>query len=600
MQNHSSLKSGIAGFFLNIISSCLGFVIGSVILVVIGIILICVLVFAGDDNAAIKRNSVLKIQLSGIMTEKSNTDDLVSMLGDSDPTVSLESILNAIKAAKTNDNIKGISIEAGLLSADPASLEEIHHALADFKSTKKFVYAYGDHYTQGAYFVCSAADKIVLNPIGQVDWKGLSSQTVFYTDLLAKLGIKMQVFKVGTFKSAVEPYTLTQMSEANRTQVNAFLQDIWQRFVNLTAHQRHLTPQRLNALADKYMGLAPAQELKDCKLVDELMYRDEYIDMLKKKTGTDPDDELRQVSPQTIASSVTMPSAENSIAVIYAAGDIVDVKELGLMSSQAIDATTMDKAIREISKDDNTKAVVIRINSGGGSAYASEQIWHSVKTLSLKKPVVVSMGGIAASGAYYISSAANTIVAEPTTLTGSIGIFGLIPDVSVLLDDKLGLKFEAVKTNRMADLGNVSRPFNEDESRLMQSYIDNGYKLFLKRVADGRNKTMAQVDSIAQGRVWTGRQAKQIGLVDQLGGLQTAIDIAARLAKIQKDNYTITSYPKEEPWYTSIGMSQAQAQMAGKAVRTAMGDLYEPLSALHSLSRKDRIQARLPYIIKID
>ncbi len=596
MHNNLSSKPGIAGFFLNIISSCLGVAIG-IAAIVAGVVLICVLVFADGDG--IQRNSVLKIQLSGIMTEKDNGGDLVSIFGDNDPTVSLESILNAIKAAKTNDNIRGISIEAGLLSSNPASLEEIHHTLTDFKTSGKFVYAYGDHYTQGAYLVCSAADKIVLNPIGQADWKGLSSQTVFYTDLLAKLGIKMQVFKVGTFKSAVEPYTLTRMSEANRSQVNSFIQDIWQHFVKLTATQRRISPEKLHALADRYMGLASAQELKDCGLVDELMYHDEYIDLLKQKTETDPDDDLYQISPAILNANTPKPSCDNNIAVIYASGDIVETKELGLMATSVIDVATMSRTIREISKEDDTKAVVIRINSGGGSAYASEQIWHLVKQLAAKKPVVVSMGGMAASGAYYISTAANAIVAEPTTLTGSIGIFGLIPDVSELLNSKLGLKFDGIKTNRMADLGDVSRPFNEAESRLVQSYIDNGYRLFVKRVADGRKMTATKVDSIAQGRVWTGRQASRIGLVDSLGTLQAAIDMAARMAKLPKNGYATVSYPEEEPWYTSLGLTGTQAMLADKSVRSTLGDLYEPLSTLRSLGRQDRIQARIPYTVSI-
>lgn len=591
-------RHGILGFLLNILSSCLGFTIGAVVLLVASIIIVTSLFLFSGDDSDIKDNSVLKISLSGIMTEQDNTNSLASFLNDSNPTISLESVLNAIKIAKTDDNIKGISLESGLLSADPASLEELHKALLDFKTSGKFVYAYGDHYTQGTYFVCSAADKIVLNPIGEVDWKGLSSQTIFYTDLLAKLGVKMQVFKVGTFKSAVEPYTLTQMSDANRTQVNSFLQDIWHHFVGLTAKRRHLTPQRLYAMADNYMGLCPAQELKDNKLVDELMYKDEYIDCLKKLTHTDPDDDLSQVSPSAMCIAAKTPSASNTVAVLFAEGEILDFKELGFANQSSIDIASMTNAINQISKDKNIKAVVLRINSGGGSAYASEQIWHLVKKLSAKKPVVVSMGGMAASGAYYISSAANTIIAEPTTLTGSIGIFGLIPDVSTLLNDKLGLKFDVVKTNKLADLGNVSRPFNAEESKLMQSYIDNGYKLFVKRVADGRHKTTAQVDSIAQGRVWTGQQALRIGLVDQLGSLENAIDIAAKKADIA-DNYTTKSFPQEEPWFITLGLSEAQARLANQTLRNTLGEYYEPLNALKSISKQNRIQARLPYIIKI-
>ena len=597
MNFNNSTKSGIAGFFLNVASSCLGFAIGSIVLLVIGIILICALAFSDDDG--IESNSVLKIELNGLMTEKDDGSGIMSVLGDDGPVCSLESILSAIEAAKTNDDIKGISIEAGLLSADPASLEEIFHALKDFKKCGKFVYAYGDFYAQGAYFACTAADKIVVNPIGSVDWSGLSTQTVFYTELMQKLGIKMQVFKVGTFKSAVEPYMLTKMSDANREQVSSYVNDIWQHYTELAAEQRHMKPEKLNEIADRYTALIPTKELKDNGMVDELMYHDEYIDMLKEKTGTDADDDLCEVTPAALNEATPEASADNSIAVVYAFGDVVESKAEGMMSESAIDIATMSETLREIEDDDDTKAVVLRINSGGGSAYASEQIWHLVKNLSAKKPVVVSMGGMAASGAYYISAAANTIVAEPTTLTGSIGIFGMIPDVSGLLTNKIGLKFDGVKTNKMSDLGDQSRPFNEEESRLMQSYINNGYQLFLKRVAEGRNKTTAQVDSIAQGRVWTGRQAKEIGLVDQLGTLQTAIQTAARLANLEEGSYATVSYPEVDPWYADLGLSEAEAQVADKTVRSMLGDLYEPLSALRSLGRHDRIQARIPYIINI-
>lgn len=596
---HGNRFTLLKHFFVGVFSSCLGFTIAS--LIVIAIVTAGILSLLGSDKEStyIEPGSILQLQLSGVVAERSNPDNISSFLGESDPVVSLEETLNAISNAKTNPNIKGISIEAGPLLASPASLEELHKALLDFKTSKKFVYSYGNHYTQGVYFVCSAADKIVLNPIGQAEWKGLNAQTTFYTDLLAKLGIRMQVFKVGTFKSAVEPYTRTQMSEPNRKQVNAFLTDIWQNMLSLTSKSRKIPADTLNAIANRYTGLLPASELKKMHLVDELKYKDEYDEMLKKKLGLGKDDELKSVSAAVASQGNDYSVSDNAIAILYAEGEIVDSKQMGILNNSCIDLQTMSKAIKAISDDDNIKAVVLRINSGGGSAFVSEQIWHLVKELNAKKPVVVSMGGMAASGAYYISAAASHIICEPTTLTGSIGIFGLIPDVSELLNKKLSLNFDVVKTNAMSDAGNMSRPFNERESQLMQQYIENGYKLFLKRVADGRKMTTAQVDSIAQGRVWTGRQALRIGLADGLGNLQDAIKTAANKAKLT-NGYTTITYPKQESFLVNIGISAAEMKLAENALKSTLGELYEPLSALRAIHKQDRVQARIPYILKIE
>lgn len=596
---HGNRFTLLKHFFVGVFSSCLGFTIAS--LIVIAIVTASILSLLGSDKESnyIEPGSILQLQLSGVVAERSNPDNISSFLGDSDPVVSLEETLNAISNAKTNPNIKGISIEAGPLLASPASLEELHKALLDFKTSKKFVYSYGNHYTQSVYFVCSAADKIVLNPIGQTEWKGLSAQTTFYTDLLAKLGIRMQVFKVGTFKSAVEPYTLTQMSEPNRKQVNAFLTDIWQNMLSLTSKSRKIPADTLNAIANRYTGLLPASELKKMHLVDELKYKDEYDEMLKKKLGLGKDDKLKSVSAAVASQGKDYSVSDNAIAILYAEGEIVDSKQMGILDNSCIDLQTINKAIKAISDDDNIKAVVLRINSGGGSAFVSEQIWHLVKELNAKKPVVVSMGGMAASGAYYISAAASHIICEPTTLTGSIGIFGLIPDVSELLNKKLSLNFDVVKTNTMSDAGDMSRPFNERESQLMQQYIENGYKLFLKRVADGRKMTTAQVDSIAQGRVWTGRQALRIGLADGLGNLQDAIKTAADKAKLT-NGYTTITYPKQESFLVSIGISAAEMKLAEKTLKSTLGELYEPLSALRAIHKQDRVQARIPYILKIE
>ncbi|MDY3062532.1 MAG: signal peptide peptidase SppA [Bacteroidaceae bacterium] len=590
---------GVVRFLMNVLSSCLGFTIGMIVFAVLTVVVICVIVLSDGSGGSIKPDSVVEIQLAGIVSERDNDDALTSVIGESDPTVSLEKTLNAIKLAKDDDNIKGISIKAGVLLSDPASLDEIRNALVDFKKSGKFVYAYADHYTQGAYFVCSAADRVVLNPIGELDWKGLGATTVYYTDLLAKLGIKMQVFKVGSFKSAVEPYTRTEMSEENRRQVKEYVGDIWQNMVTLVSKSRGIAPSKLEALADQYMGLAQAEDLKKCGLVDTLLYADQYDDMLKRKLRVDIKEDLNKVSTTVMCESVSEMGVGHAVAVVYMEGEIVDYKEMGFGAESVVDTKTMRNTIKKLIDDDEVKAVVLRINSGGGSAYASEQIWHMVKKLAGKKPVVVSMGGMAASGAYYIASAADKIVAQPTTLTGSIGIFGLVPDVSELLGDKLGLKYDVVKTNELSDLGNVSRPFNEAESRLMQNYVENGYGLFLKRVAEGRKKTPAQVDSIAQGRVWTGSRAMKLGLVDKLGSLEDAIALAASRGKI-KGEYDVRYYPESVSWFESLSMSETEARLADKQLRQMLGDYYEVLTSLRFIRKQDRVQARIPYIIKVE
>lgn len=602
-QQQSAFKcraSSVGHFFLSMLSSCLG---AGIALTTGGLVVVAILISTisgGTASDKIEPNSILKISLSGVMTERQGGNSLASLLGESSPTLELNELLRALRIAKTDDRIKGISIEAGLLSADPASIEELHEALLDFKKSKKIVWAYADHYTQGSYIICSAADHVVVNTIGGVSWKGLSSQTTFYTDLLAKLGVRMQVFRVGTFKSAVEPYTQSQMSQANREQVESFLGDIWTTFVAKVADRRKIPTQQLQALADQYMGLAPTANLKEAHLVDDATYRDQYEKQLKAKLGIGSKEELSVVSPAKLCSATQeADSKQNVIGVLFVQGDIVDTKEMGLASEVSTDPATMAKAIDALRTDSRIKAVVVRINSGGGSAFASEQIWHSLKTLQATKPVVVSMGGMAASGAYYIAMASDHIVAQPTTLTGSIGIFGLVPDVSKLLNDKIGLKFDIVKTNAMADIGNISRPFNEKESKLMQDYVEDGYRLFLQRVADGRKLSIAKTDSLAQGRVWTGRQAKQLGLVDQLGSLQDAIAYAAKKAKLDND-YSTLDYPETEPWYASLGLSDMKLQMSQQMLRSTIGNYSYALSVINKLKKQNRIQARIPYVIKID
>lgn len=591
-------------FIKNIFSSALGFFLALGVLLLIGFIFTIGSIASASQSQkpTVKNNSILYIPLSGTLEEQSVEDPLGELLGSDDTSLGLNQLLAAVKRAKENKKIKGIFLEGGALAADPASLQELRRALNDFKKSGKFIISYADDYTQGAYYLCSVADRVTINPSGMLMWKGLGQQTMFLKDMLAKFGVKMQVFKVGTYKSAVEPFTNTEMSPANRQQVTAYLNSIWNNFVKDVSLSRKISADSLQAYADRNTTFGDTKDLKQMKLVDDLLYIDEVKSQLKKKVGLDEDEKLTLISPAEVA-ALDAPKAENGkneIAVYYAAGDIVDQVPEGFSNSGAvIAAPEVIKDVEDMMNDDDIKAVVLRINSGGGSAYASEQIWHALKKLGAKKPLMVSMGGMAASGAYYMSSATNYIFAEPTTLTGSIGIFGIIPDASELATQKLGLKFDNVKTNKMSDfaLGNLARPLNADEQALMQKYIERGYALFVDRVAKGRKKTAADVDKIGQGRVWTGEQALKIGLVDKLGTLDDAVTYAAKKAGVEKD-YRIVEEPQADPWYMTF-INQEKNNYFEQRMRATLGEMYEPVMFLRTLSGRNYIQARLPYVPNI-
>lgn len=568
-----------------------GLFLASIALFTLGILSIAGMMTMESTAPSIKPQSVLRLTLNGELQEDAPNDPLGDLFGSTYPTLSLREIQTAIQGAKENPNIDGIYIEAQtLLGATPAMIRDIRESLADFKKSGKYIIAYGDNYTQGAYYICSIADSIILNPQGQVNWCGMASQPIFYKDLLEKIGIKMQVFKVGSYKSAVEPFTATQMSDANREQVTSYLNDIWQTMLTDVSRSRSIKKDLLDEYADSMLTFRPAEELVRNGMVDSLCYIDGISRMLRAKTGKDKG-ALPLVSVKELAAATeTTPKKGDKIAVYYAYGDIVDRKTE--WSENVIDAETVCHDLRTLREDESVKAVVLRINSGGGSAYASEQIWHEVKLLRKAKPVVVSMGGMAASGGYYISCAANYIVAEPTTLTGSIGIFGLIPDASQLLSDKLGLHFDVVKTNSHADFGTPARPFNPSEAQMMQGYIQRGYKLFTERVAEGRNMETGQVEKLAEGRVWTGQQAVGNGLADANGNLQTAIKKAASLAKI-KDYHTEYA-PTPAPWYEGL-FDQQKKDYLNTALQETLGTYYAPLMNLRQIRQMSVLQARIPY-----
>lgn len=561
-------------------------------------VMLGVMLATGDEKQSVSDNSILRIELTGTVVDRSTPDNpLNQLLGRSEASSQgLDVLIDAIKTAKSDKRIKGIYIEGGTMSSDFATLQELRGALVDFKSSGKFIVSYADSYTQGAYYIASVGDRVLINPSGLLDWHGIAMQPMFWTGLMEKVGVKAQVFKVGTYKSAVEPFILKEMSPANREQVESMITDLWKETCTAVATSRKLSPDSLNAYADRYITLADGADYKRLKLVDDLTYVDQVRDELRKRMN---DKEVTFVSPEVVAAQAEdTGDDDNQVAVYYASGNIVDVAGSGALmgGGDEIIGSRVVEDLDKLANDKDVKAVVLRINSGGGSAYASEQMWRAVQLLKKKKPVVVSMGGMAASGGYYMSCGANYIVAEPTTLTGSIGIFGLIPDFSGLVKDKLGLRFDVVKTNKASDFGTLSRPFDAAESAALQAHVNRGYALFLKRVADGRTAagrkmTPEAVDHIAQGRVWTGNQALKNGLVDKIGTLNDAILKAEQLA--QTKNPAVVRYPAPKSWMESFNKEQQEDDYFERKMKLVLGDYYEPLNFIQNVDRGNYLQARL-------
>lgn len=556
------------------------------------------MVSAGEATKTVADKSVLVLNLSGELQEQSEDNVFQQFAGTPFGNLGLEKILSAIKKAKNNDKIKGIYIEAGALGADFASLQEIRNALLDFKKSHKWIIAYADTYTQGTYYVASAANEIYLNPQGMITWHGLSAQPIFIKDLLAKVGIRMQVLKVGKYKSATEMFTGDKMSDANREQTTAYLTSLWSNVCKAVSESRKISIDSLNTYADRLVMFEDARQLVKYKMVDGLLYTDQIKKKIKQLLHIDDDKDINQISIADM-SGVKEKLKGKEIAVYYAYGDIVDSPITGglLGSKHQIVAQDVCKDLADLMEDDDVKAVVIRINTGGGSAYASEQLWHQIEMLKRKKPVVVSMGGVTASGGYYMSCNANWIVAQPTTITGSIGIFGIVPDRSQLLTQKLGIKFDEVKTNRNATFGTSARPMNAAELGYMQAYIDRGYKLFRRRVADGRHLSTAQVEQVAQGHVFTGEAAKQLKLIDQLGGIDTAVAKAAQLAKLSE--YHTHTYPAPTDWFEQLFNTFGGGNYLDGKMRAALGDYYEPVILLKQMNQLDALQARIPFFLNI-
>ena len=581
------------------LATVVGMFLFSIIMGIFMIISIVGMVASSDQTAVVKENSVLVLDLSGMMEERVEDDIIAQLKGQASGATGLDVTLSAIKKAQVNDKIKGIYIEVGAFAPDSyASMQAIRNALADFKKSGKWIVAYGDSYTQGAYYVASIADKVYLNPQGIIDWHGIASQHVFLKDVMEKFGVKMQVSKVGAYKSATEAFTGDKMSDADREQTEAYINGIWQNVTQAVSASRKVSVATLNQYADSLITFAAPEDYIKMHMADQLLYTDQVKAEIKKRLGIKEDKQINQLSVSDMEGVATVNNNGEEIAVYYAYGDIVDGAEGRLMANtHQINAQVVCKDLEDLMNDDDVKAVVLRVNSGGGSAYASEQIWHQISELKKKKPIVVSMGGMAASGGYYISAPANWIVAEPTTLTGSIGIFGMFPDMSGLLTQKLGVKFDEAKTNKNSSFGSIARPFNAEEMGILQQYIDRGYSLFRKRVADGRKMTTEQVEAIAQGRVWLGQDAMKIRLVDQLGGLDQAVAKAAALAKLK--DYHTTSYPEPADWTLQLIDKLQGSSYLDEQMRLTLGDYYSLFTTMRTMNQQAAIQARVPYYIII-
>lgn len=570
------------------LATMLGVVLISIISTIIMFAIFGAIASSDQKPVKLEANSVYELELSGQLTDRSEDDPfsgaLAEAFGQSVPKmIGLDDVLSNIEKAKNDANVQGIYLRGGTLAGGQASLKEIRDALLDFKASGKFIIAYADAYAQSNYYLASVADKVLLNPSGMIDFRGISAEIMFLKNTLDKLGIEMQVVRVGTFKSAVEPFIETQMSDANRQQVTSYTSSMWQTMLQGISESRKISIEQLNAYADEMLAFQQTEKLKSYQLVDSLVYADEVDSILKTYVA-----EYKLVKH---ASMMKVPDgkkfSKDKVAVIYAVGGIDDGSGEGIVSEKLV------KTIDEVAKDELVKSVVFRVSSPGGSAYGSEQIWRALTNLKKKKPLIVSMGDYAASGGYYISCMADSILAQPNTITGSIGIFGLIPNIEGL-NKKLGFNYDVVKTNKMSDAPSVNRAFRPEERALMQTYINHGYELFVKRCADGRGKTTDEIKAVAEGRVWTGTEALSIGLVDALGNLNDAVKIAAQKAELT--DYQVRSYPEKEDFATRL-LKNLGGDVESRILKSQMGENYRIYKQVKSFEYLNGIQARLPYEI---
>ncbi|HXI00667.1 MAG TPA: signal peptide peptidase SppA [Sphingobacteriaceae bacterium] len=586
-------------FFKFVFASMVGFVLSFIVLFIFLIIVItAVVTSAGKETQAdVLSNSILHMKLDYPIAERTNKNPFSNMdffNFENAKTPGLNDILASIRKAKSDKNIKGIYLDVSSLQAGMATVEEIRNALLDFKKSGKSIYAYSEVYTQGAYYLASAANKIYINPEGLLEFKGFGSEIMFFKGALEKLDIEPQVIKVGTYKSAVEPFILDKMSEPNRKQVTAFLGAMYSHFLQNISTSRKIPKDSLAFIADNLL-IRNAGDAVKYKLADGVRYKDQVLEELKVLTGTEKDKNIHSVNMKAYVptSEEKSSSASDRIAVIYASGEITG----GEGDDETIGSERISKAIRTARLDKKVKAIVLRINSPGGSALASDVIWREVVLTRAAKPIIASMGDVAASGGYYIACAADSIFAQPNTITGSIGVFGIIPNMQKFFNNKLGITFDGVKTGKYADLGTVSRPLTDAEKMIIQKEVNDIYSDFTSKVAKGRKKSQSYVDSIGQGRVWSGSEALRNGLVDRLGNIDDAVRSAAKKAKLK--DYKIVEYPSQKDPLRSIFDSSAD-KISNYFAQKELGDNYRYYQQLKSVLKFTGIQARLPYTIKIN
>ena len=580
-------------FLGNVLAVIVGLFVFSIVAMLIFFGIIGLVASSSEKEVTLEKNSILHLDLNGrTLVERTSEEDLVfgSFLDPfgGENTAGLVNLKKAIGEAKTNENVKGIYLNAGLIGAGQAGLLELREALIDFKTSGKFIVAYDEAYSEGGYFLASVADEIYLNPLGGIDFNGFSSEGIFLKGFFEKVGIKPEVFRVGEFKSAVEPFILDKMSPENRLQTQYFLDDINNHALELIAKSRGIAQDSLVRINHQMLVRKP-KDAVTYKLATALKYEDEVHSILKEKLGLKEDDQISTINATDLggmAKSKNITSS-NRIAVILAEGEIVDGNADGAISSEKF-----AKEIRKARKDENIKAIVLRVNSPGGSILASEVIWREMSEAKKVKPVIVSMGEVAASGGYYIAAPADTIVAQPNTITGSIGIFGILFNVQELVNDKLGVTTDVVSTGELSDFGNMARPLTEVERTIIQSSVEDGYETFISRVAEGRGMHPDSVRKVASGRVWTGTQAKARGLVDVLGGLDTAIGIAAAKIKAGED-YRVVYYPEKKPWFEELMVSFSD-QVQVRILQTPLGDQYPLYQKIQRLKNYQGVQVRMP------
>ncbi|MDR2776001.1 MAG: signal peptide peptidase SppA [Tannerella sp.] len=587
-------------FFKMMFASALGaFVTISILMLTVFIMLVGIISSIGTSSSVYipdKNEKVLRLTLNGTMTDLSAENPFGSLFGSEAP-LSLKETLSAIEKAKENDRIEGIYIDATYLSTGTASVDAIRRALIDFRESGKFIVAYADNYTQRCYYLSSVADKVFLNPQGMLELTGIASQTTFYKGILKKAGIDIQVFKVGTYKGAVEPFMLDKLSDENRAQITSYQQKIWNNIVDNIAAARNISQDKINDFADGGHMFSSAEKTVEYGLVDELKYREDAENYIKERTGLKPDKKLKTISPDKMKNTITRDEKKKRskttslIAVIYAEGEIMASDNVPAYSESNYITEDLADELIKLKKNKDVKAVVLRVNSPGGSGYVSEQIWKQVNELKKNKKIVISMGNVAASGGYYISCAADKIISEANTLTGSIGVFGIFPNVSGLFD-KLDVTTDVVKTNTYADFGDISRPMRDGEKALMQGYIERFYDVFLTRCSNGRGMTKEEINNIAQGRVWTGEQALEIGLVDEIGDLDRAVEVAAELAELT--DYNVKTISKLNDPLTNY-LKKQMGEIKTSAVKDVLGNDAELFHMLQTIKRSKGIQARLPY-----